>query len=234
MARLPRYFVKDQPQHIIQRGNNRQPIFAADADYRFYLECLQAAAEHQGLAIHSYVLMTNHAHLLVTPETDHSIGKTLQSLGRRYVQYFNYTYGRTGTLWEGRYKATLIDSDRYFLTCMRYIELNPVRAGMVKHPGDYAWSSYAANAWGADNALVTPHPTYRQLGLWHADRQSAYRQLFRAEISVNELEGIRQATNTGWVLGNDRFREKIEYLSGRRSSPKPRGRPRKEKVDEKN
>ena len=234
MARLPRYFVKDQPQHVIQRGNNRQPIFADNTDYTFYLECLRAAAEHQGLAIHSYVLMTNHAHLLVTPETEHSIGKTLQSLGRRYVQYFNYTYGRTGTLWEGRYKATLIDSDRYFLTCMRYIELNPVRAGMVKHPGDYAWSSYAANAWGADNALVTSHPTYRQLGRSHADRQSAYRQLFRTEIGVNELEGIRQATNTGWVLGNDRFREKIEQLSGRRSSPKPRGRPRKGKISENN
>jgi putative transposase len=234
MARLPRYFVKDQPQHIIQRGNNRVPIFDANADYTFYLECLQVAAEYQGLAIHSYVLMTNHVHLLVTPETEHGIGKTLQSLGRRYVQYFNYTYDRTGTLWEGRYKATLIDSERYLLTCMRYIELNPVRAGMVKHPADYEWSSYAANARGVDNALITPHPIYRQLGHSHVARQDAYRQLFHAAIGGNELKAIRQATNTGWVLGNDRFREKIEQLSGRRSSPKPRGRPRKAKVDENN
>ena len=231
MARLPRYYVKDQPQHIIQRGNNRQPIFADHADYRFYLVCLQEAAECQDLAIHSYVLMTNHVHLLVTPETEQGIGKTLQSLGRRYVRYFNDTYNRTGTLWEGRYKATLIDSDRYFLTCMRYIELNPVRAGMVKHPGDYQWSSYAANARGADNMLITPHPIYRQLGLSHVARQGTYRQLFQADIRVNELEAIRKATNTGWVLGNDRFREKIEQLSGRCASPKPRGRPRKEKTD---
>ena len=234
MARLPRYFVKDQPQHIIQRGNNREPIFGDHSDYTFYLECLQEAAEQQGLAIHSYVLMTNHAHLLVTPRSEHSIGKTMQSLGRRYVQYFNYTYGRTGTLWEGRYKATLIDSDRYLLTCMRYIELNPVRAGMVRHPGDYKWSSYAANARGANNALISPHPVYRQLGHSPVARQGAYQQLFRSALGVDELEAIRLATNTGWVLGNDRFRKKIEQLSGRRSSPKPKGRPRKEKADENN
>ena len=156
MARLPRYFVEGQALHIIQRGNNREPIFADDQDYHFYQECLQESAERHGLAIHAYVFMTNHVHLLATPQTTESVGKTLQSLGRRYVQYFNYTYDRTGTLWEGRYKATLIDSDRYLLTCMRYIELNPVRAGMVDHPRDYPWCSYAANALGEDNLLITP------------------------------------------------------------------------------
>ena len=231
MARLPRYFVKGQAQHIIQRGNNREPIFAGESDYHYYYECLQEAAERQGLAIHSYVLMTNHVHLLVTPENEQSIGKTLQSLGRRYVQYFNYSYDRTGTLWEGRYKATLIDSDRYLLTCMRYIELNPVRAGMAQHPLDYPWSSYAANARGEEDELITPHDLYLRLGRSQPTRQAVYRQLFRSALGKGELDAIRSATNTGWVLGNDRFREKIEQLSGRRTSPKPRGRPRKEIED---
>ncbi|MBQ0797925.1 MAG: transposase [Porticoccaceae bacterium] len=227
MARLPRYFVEGQAQHIIQRGNNREPIFAAEQDYQVYLECLQKAAEQNGLDIHSYILMTNHVHLLATPQTEDSIGKTLQSLGRRYVQYFNYSYKRTGTLWEGRYKATLIDSERYLLTCMRYIELNPVRANMVKHPGDYPWSSYLTNARGQESTLTTPHPLYHSLGRSNTARQSAYRALFRGAVSKVDQQAIREATNTGWVLGNDRFRDKIEQLSGRRSRPKRRGRPSK-------
>ena len=226
MARLPRYFVEGQPQHIIQRGNNREPVFAVDEDYRFYLECLKDAADRHGCAIHAYVLMTNHVHLLATPETVESLPKTLQSVGRRYVQYFNYTYSRTGTLWEGRYKATLIDSETYLLTCMRYIELNPVRAGVVAHPNDYGWSSYRANATGIDNPMLTPHVLYRRLGHGAEVRQSAYRQLFRGQIAKADLEAIREATNKAWVLGNDRFREKIEALAGRRSAPGPRGRPR--------
>src|SRR5262245_16403163 len=135
MARLPRYALAHQPQHVIQRGNDRQAIFCADADYRFFLEKLRASAEKHGCAIHAYVLMTNHVHLLVTPHEANSIGRMIQMLGRYYVQYFNYTYRRTGTLWEGRYRATLIDTEKYLLTCMRYIELNPVRAhNMVAHP----------------------------------------------------------------------------------------------------
>ena len=231
MARLPRYFVKGQAQHIIQRGNNREPIFASTADYHFYLECLQDAAKRFELAIHAYVLMTNHVHLLASPKTKESIPKTLQSVGRRYVQYFNYTYERTGTLWEGRYKATVIDSNRYLLTCMRYIELNPVRADMVKHPREYPWSSYAANADGKENKLLAQHTLYRQLDSNAVERQSAYRQLFRAAISRTDLEALREATNKGWVLGNDRFREKIEQLSDRRTTPKPRGRPKKVRKD---
>ena len=229
MARQPRYFVKNQPQHIIQRGNNREPIFADDQDYRFYLECLHEAAEAQRLRIHSYVLMTNHVHLLATPEVETSIGKTLQSLGRRYVQYFNYLYKRTGTLWEGRYKATLIDSDRYLLTCMRYIELNPVRAAMVDHPGGYPWSSYGANSYGHDDLLTQPNELYQRLGRTDLERQSAYRQLFRSAVKRSDLDAIRESTNKGWVLGNDLFRAKIEKLSGRRASPKASGRPRKER-----
>jgi len=231
MARLPRIFVEGQPQHIIQRGNNREPIFADAHDYCVYLEYLQDAAERNQLAIHAYVLMTNHVHLLATPVSGTSIPKSLQSLGRRYVQYFNHAYRRTGTLWEGRYRATLIDGERYLLTCMRYIELNPVRAGMVKRPADYPWSSYGANARGEENSLVTNHALHRRLGANAEARQTAYRQLFRAAVSKSDLEAMRESTNKAWVLGNDRFREKIERLSGRRTQPKPSGRPRKSAVE---
>ncbi|MBQ0718730.1 MAG: transposase [Gammaproteobacteria bacterium] len=233
MARLARCFVEGQPQHIIQRGNNREPIFAVERDYLFYLECLQEAAEQHGLAIHSYVLMTNHVHLLVTPQTQHSIGKTLQSLGRRYVQHFNRSYRRTGTLWEGRYKATLIDSERYLLTCMRYIELNPVRAKMVDHPNEYPWSSYRINAEGESSVLLEAHDLYCRLGRSENLRLAAYRALFAASLDKLDVDAIREATNTGWALGDGLFRDKIERLSGRRTAPKSRGRPRKAKDLEK-
>lgn len=171
--------------------------------------------------------MTNHVHILASPEVETSIFKTLQSVGRRYVQYFNYTYKRTGTLWEGRYKLTVIDSDQYLLTCMRYIELNPVRADMVKKPNEYPWSSYAVNAEGKTSKMVKSHDVYRKLGVSEEERKSAYRQLFRLTIDKADLDALRDATNKGWVLGGDRFRAEIERLSGRRSVAKPRGRPKK-------
>ena len=137
MARLPRYVLPGQPHHVIQRGNNRQIIFNVDGDYRFYLEKLNNACKKHNVDVHAYVLMTNHVHILMTPYTEIGLGKVMQSLGRYYVQYYNYTYKRTGTLWEGRYKATLLDTERYLFTCYRYIELNPVRAGLVEHPSQY-------------------------------------------------------------------------------------------------
>lgn len=224
MARLPRFFLPNQPLHVIQRGNNRAPTFAANEDFQFYLRCLQEAAEAHSLSIHAYVLMTNHVHLLVTPETDSSLSKTMQSLGRRYVQYFNHAYGRTGTLWEGRFKSTLIDSERYFLTCMRYIEMNPVRAGMVAHPDDYAWSSYPANAWGKDDALLMPHDLYLRLGADGAERQAAYRTLLLEQVDKAAEDAIRDATNKGWVLGDEQFSVRIEALTNRRAAPLARGR----------
>ncbi|MBI5753177.1 MAG: transposase [Hydrogenophilales bacterium] len=225
MARLPRYVIPGQPQHIIQRGNNRAAIFGEDSDYAFYLECLKDAAEANDLAVHAYVLMTNHVHLLATPAHETSIGKTLQSLGRRYVQYFNFTYQRTGTLWEGRYKATIIDSEPYLLTCSRYIELNPVRANMVAHPREYPWSSYHWHAEGRGDELLVDHPLYRRLGKNVEERQSAYRALFRAHLGEATLGEIREATNKGWALGSGRFLTQIEALSGRRATPMPKGRP---------
>lgn len=223
MPRLPRYVLPGQPQHVIQRGNNRNAIFAADADYAFYMEKLVDACRRFRCDVHAYVQMTNHVHLLMTPHTEGGIGKVMQSLGRYYVQYFNYTYSRTGTLWEGRYRATLIEGERYLLTCMRYIELNPVRAGMVDHPSRYPYSSYHANAMGREDALVTEHDLYRQLGPSPEDRQSGYRALFRSSIGKEALKDIREATNKAWVLGSDRFREQIAVLSQRRTAPLARG-----------
>jgi len=211
MARLPRFILPGQPQHVIQRGNNRQNIFRAKGDYQFYLEILLKAAQKHQCDIHAYVLMTNHVHLLVTPHTESGIGKMMQMLGRYYVQYFNNRYHRTGTLWEGRYKATLIDTERYLLTCMRYIELNPVRAkGLVKHPSEYPWSSYTCNALGQFDGLVTPRSEYNRLGKTMSDRQSAYRQLFCECIPDFTLEEIREATNKAWVLGSERFKNRME------------------------
>ena len=180
MARLPRFYIKNQPQHLIQRGNNRDIIFGADEDYRLYLDCLEEASKANGLKIHAYVLMTNHVHLLASPSEETSISKTFQSVGRRYVQYYNYKYKRTGTLWEGRYKSSIIDSTNYLLTCMRYIEINPVRArDMAKHPKNYRWSSYGYNALGNDDNLITPHRIYKNLGVSEKERLQAYRHLFK-------------------------------------------------------
>lgn len=227
MARQPRYGLPGQPQHVILRGNNRQETFCTDEDYRFFLEKLSDALTKHGCELHAYVLMTNHVHLLVTEQTMDGLPKAMQSLGRYYVQYFNYCYKRTGTLWEGRYKATLIDSETYLLVCMRYIELNPVRADMVTHPSDYRWSSYAANAGGAQDPLVTQHEVYRRLGRNADERQSAYRQLFRNHIGQQTLQSIRDATNKAWVLGNERFKQRVQKQLERRIAPRERGGDRK-------
>lgn len=230
MARLPRYVIPGQPQHIIQRGNNRQIIFAAEADYQFFRDALVGAADKHGLAIHAYVWMTNHVHVLATPEFDDSISKTFQSAGRRYVQYFNHAYKRSGTLWEGRYRATVVDSERYLLTLMRYVELNPVRAGMVAMPQDYPWSSYRRNALGegGPNAgWLSSHEEYSRLGREDADRQKAYRALFAAAIDRGDLAEIRDCTHKGWALGGERFRAEVEVLGKRRAASKGVGRPRK-------
>ncbi|MDO8412451.1 MAG: transposase, partial [Gallionellaceae bacterium] len=221
------FVLPGQPQHVIVRGNNRSEIFCADADYQFYLEKLQLACNKHGCDVHAYVLMTNHVHLLITPHEEQGLSKVLQMLGRYYVQYYNYCYQRTGTLWEGRYKATLIDSDTCLLTCMRYIELNPVRAGMVAHPSDYPWSSFHHNALGQPNELVTPHLEYQRLGKTDQERQAAYRQLFKYRISESSLAEIREATNKAWVLGNDRFKQRIQQQLARRVDPVAKGGDRK-------
>ena len=158
-----------------------------------------------GCQIHAYVLMSNHVHLLMSQGESLGIAKVMQSVGGRYVRYFNDRSDRTGTLWEGRYRATVINSEEYLFTCCRYIEENPVRAGMAGHPADYRWSSHAANALGADDSLITPHERYLSLGLTSGSRRLAYAALFHDTVERSTMAAIRDATNHGWALGNERF-----------------------------
>jgi putative transposase len=227
MARLPRFVLAGHPQHVIIRGNNREPIFYSDEDYRFYLDKLQDACIKHQCEIHAYVLMTNHVHLLITPHTEDGISKTMQMLGRYYVQYFNFTHKRTGTLWKGRYKASLVDSEAFALTCYRYIELNPVRANMVQHPAEYPWSSYRCNALDQPNNLITPHYLYVALGSDAEQRQTAYQALFDAHIDDKTLDEVRMSANKAWVLGSDYFKDKIAAQLNRRATPNARGGDRK-------
>lgn len=226
MPRRARLALPGVPLHLIQRGNNRQACFFADQDYHLYLEWLAEQAARTGCRIHAYVLMTNHVHLLVSADSADAPGALMKALGQRYVQYVNRHYRRSGTLWEGRFRSCPIEEEAYLLGCQRYIEVNPVRAGMVKHPGDYPWSSYRANAQGEDNALVRPHAIFEALGLDAASRQVAYRELFRHELAPGLVDEIRRATNGNFVLGSERFAAQVAATLGRRSSPGKSGRPR--------
>jgi putative transposase len=224
MARLPRYAAPGLPQHVIQRGNNRIAMFAATTDYQFFHQCLVKACQEHGCRVHAYVFMTNHVHLLMTPVSAAGIPAVMQDVGRRYVRRFNDTHGRTGTLWEGRYKATLVETRHYFLACQRYIELNPVRAGMVVQPADYRWSSYRANARGRVDPLVSAHDCYVALGPTAEHRRRAYRELCRVPIADDLLAEIRDATNRRWALGTQEFRTELAKSLQRRVEPAPRGR----------
>lgn len=226
MPRRARVILPNIPQHIIQRGNNRQACFYADEDYQFYLEWLKEYSDETECNIHAYVLMTNHVHLLVTADKAESISAMMKALGQRYVQYINKMYKRSGTLWEGRYKSCPTQAETYLLACQRYIELNPVRANMVEHPADYRWSSYRANAQGEPSDLISQHEVYARLGLNDADRFSAYRELFRAQLDPKLVDEIRQATNGNYVLGNTQFTQQIEKALGRRVVRGKAGRPR--------
>ena len=227
MPRQPRLDLAGLPQHVVQRGNNRQPCFLREQDYRCYLQMLREASQQQSCLIHAYVLMTNHVHLLVTPTLKGALSRCMQSLGRRYVTYFNRTYRRTGTLWEGRYKASLVDNQIYLLTCYRYIELNPVRAAMVASPEGYPWSSFRANAQGMNDPLIHPHKEYLRLGVDPAQRQTAYRSLFRTALNDDQLLDIRSHLQQQRALGTNRFQAAIEAELGRVAKIRPRGRPRK-------
>ena len=226
MARLPRYNIINVPQHIIQQGHDGQQIFFEDQDYQYFHDCLDAAAYNYQLKVHAYVLMPDHVHILATPGRIDSISRTTQSIGRNYVQYFNECYGGSGTLWEGRYRATVIESRQYLLTCSRYIELNPVRNKLVKTPADYRWSSYAHNALGEVDEMITGHKEYLSLGSDSKARAKAYRGLFTQKIDADMAQKITDATVKGWVLGDSKFACKIEKLSGRRATQLPKGRPK--------
>jgi putative transposase len=224
MPRRPRLNLANVPLHVIQRGNNRQACFFADEDYRFYLYWLGKGAEKCGCDIHAYVLMTNHVHLLASPHGKNSVSGLMQSVGRRYVQYVNRIYKRSGTLWEGRLKASLVNAEEYLLLCYRYIELNPVRAGMVADPGAYSWSSYRRHGLGERDELIKDHERYLALGANAEARQKAYRALFRSQLDEDALTEIRRAASKELVLGNERFRQEIERALGEKVEPQKRGR----------
>ncbi len=227
MPRRSRIIVSGVPIHVIQRGNNRQACFYTEEDFQYYLDWLQEYAGLTDCAIHSFVLMTNHVHLLLTPAEDSSVGELMKRLGQRYVQYVNRTYDRSGSLWEGRFRSCIAQQENYLLVCQRYIELNPVRAGMVEHPGEYRWSSYRANAQGEEMELLTPHPVYMGLGHFQKERESAYRELFQEKLDAKVIDEIRQSTNGNFALGNERFKNEISKALGRRVSPGKAGRPKK-------
>jgi len=203
MPRPPRFVLPGHTLHIIQRGNNRSVCFVDDEDREYYLAALRRASQRARCAIHAYVLMTNHSHLLVTADESASPARMMQSLGVKYVLYFNARHGRTGTLWEGRYRSSPIDSERYYLACSRYIETNPVRAGLVRDPSGYRWSSFRSNAEGTPDVLVRPHPVYLSLGARSSARREAYRALFETPLAWSMIDVIRRVTNSGVGLGVD-------------------------------
>ncbi len=225
MARLPRLTVPGYPHHVIQRGNNRQPIFASVADREFLLELLYDNAQRFEVAVHAYVLMDNHFHLLATPAGIDSLPKMMQALGRRYVRFFNSAHARSGTLWEGRYKSTLIQTDLYLLACMAYIDLNPVRAGMVTLSQDYPWSSHAHYMGLRADRLITPHALYWELGNTPFAREAAYSELVRAGVNVTQQTALTESALRGWALGEPDFLGELQKKTSRRATKGRAGRP---------
>jgi putative transposase len=232
MARLPRLTLPGYPHHIIQRGNNRQPIFASQADYQTLLNLLLENAQKFKVAIHAYVLMTNHFHLLATPETSDGLPQMMQAVGRRYVRWFNDAQGRSGTLWEGRYKSTVIDTDQYLLTCMAYLDLNPVRAALVGQAADYVWSSHGHYIGQKVDKLITPHPLVWGLGNTPFAREAAYAELVKGGISAAQQVKLTDSALRGWALGDDDFVKELQDLTPRRVSKAAAGRPFKTKKTE--
>ena len=215
MPRSLRYDLVGYPQHVVQRGNNRQRTFFTRRDRRRYLAWAGDAAREAGCDIHAYVLMTNHVHLLVTPREAMAVPRMMQSLGRRYVRYVNDGRGRTGTLWEGRYHASLVGSEEYLFNCYRYIELNPVRAGLVDDPSGYPWSSFAHNALGRRDRLIVEHSEYVELHDDPLKRAESYRQLFDEQLSPEVLRQIRDSLANCDPYGSDAFQEELSRQFGR-------------------
>lgn len=224
MPRPPRYQLAGIPQQIIQTGNNQQPTFFGDADYDFYLECLKDAATTHQCDVHAYALMDRSIHLLLTPHHPDGVGNLMKSLSGRYTRYVNATYHRTGTLWEGRYRAGLVDPDNYLLACYRFIELNPVLAKIAERMGDHRWSSYRWHAFGERNDIVTDHPVYLALGATTQERQTAYRTLSSFQLNERLEREIRHTVYQHFVLGSERFKDKIEATLSRSVRPRKRGR----------
>lgn len=226
MARLLRVHLAGVPEHVIQRGNNRQVCFVDNDDFAAYVHWLKQYAAEFEVHIHAWVLMSNHVHLLCTASDNSGISLMMQSLGRKYVRYFNRRYQRTGTLWEGRYKSCLVQEEHYLLTLYRYIELNPVRAGMVTSPADYPWSSYPINALGKHSDLCQPHACYLALADSAAERRQTYRALLSSALDDAVLTDIRRTIKSGMALGDTLFKHEVEALTGRRQHMERPGRPK--------
>jgi len=227
MPRKPRFFLPEVPTHIVQRGNNREPIFFDESDYHSYLEWLLAGAQRYQCNIYAYALMTNHVHILASSQEKEGISRLMQYVGRYYVPYINNTYSRSGTLWEGRFKSSLVQDETYLLNCMCYIEMNPLRAVLVEKLRDYPWSSYSHNAYGKKDPLVSHHPLYLALGSDDTKRRKVYRDLFK-HLKEDKLNEIRAAWQTGTPLGDDRFKQKIERTLKCKVGYASRGRPKKQ------
>lgn len=225
MARLPRLTLPGYPHHIIQRGNNRQAIFATKADYQTMLDLLAENARKFDVAVHAYVLMSNHFHLLATPHTADGLPQMMQAVGRRYVRYFNDSQRRSGTLWEGRYKSTLIQTERYLLACMVYIDLNPVRAGLVRQAGDYPWSSYGHYTGLRSDKLITPHPLVWELGNTPFAREAAYAELVQGGLNPVQQAALTDSVLRGWALGEPDFVAELQKRTQRRLAKISAGRP---------
>ncbi|MDR3370013.1 REP-associated tyrosine transposase [Rhodoferax sp.] len=225
MARLPRLTLPGYPHHIIQRGNNRQAIFATPADYQFLLDLLRENANKFEVHVHAYVLMSNHFHILATPQIADGLSKMMQAVGRSYVRYFNRTQQRTGTLWEGRYKSTVIQTDRYLLACMAYIDLNPVRAGLVSQAQDYPWSSHRHYLGLNVDRLVKPHALFWALGNTPFAREAAYAEMVRAGINPVQLAALTESALHGWALGEPAFVADLQKGTQRRLAKVSAGRP---------
>ncbi|GAC1406381.1 MAG: transposase [Burkholderiaceae bacterium] len=227
MARLSRLIIPNAPHHVMQRGAARQAVFHDADDFRTFLHYLKDAAKQFKLAIHAYVLMSDHIHLLVSPADLTGLARTMQWIGRHYVPYFNQKYGSIGTIWQGRYKAAVIDSERYFLVCSQYIELNPVRAGVTDQPADYPWSSYRHHVGIAPDPLISEHAVYWALGNTPFAREAAYRHLSDQEMSTEVMAAITDSTLKGWAIGTEEFKSSLEKQANMRVRPSKAGRPRK-------
>ena len=227
MPRQSRLVVPNVAVHIIQRGNNRAPCFLGESDYQVYLLHLKQLAAKLECLIHAYCLMTNHVHLLVTPAAATSCTSLMRNLGQRYVQYFNKRHRRTGTLWEGRFRSCVVESARYVIACYRYIEMNPVRAGLVAVPGAYRWSSHLANTGERADALISPHPEFLALAIDDVARRTAYRRLFEGDADDAVIRMIRESTNGGYPLGSELFNTSVSGSTARRLKPGKAGRPSK-------
>ena len=232
MPRRARIVAAGYPMHVILRGIDRSAVFFADDDRLFFLDGLRTVSSEETVAVHAYVLMTNHVHLLMTADRDTGVPTLMKRLGQRYVQRVNRIYHRSGGLFEGRFRSSLIEADTYLLACTRYIELNPVRAGMVASPGEYRWSSYRANALGNEDPILRPHELYGALATSDDERQAAYRRLFESDLDAAFMARLRDCTNGGFVLGSTKFERQIATMLGRRTWKGAPGRPPKAGVEE--